>query len=166
MVELPWIKLACSYTGTREIPGKKHNHKILDWWRKINLPFVDDETPWCAVFVGGVLEECGIQSTRNAAARSYTKWGVKIPYPALGCVVVFWRGTPTGWSGHVGFLVGVDRYGNLMVLGGNQKDMVCISPFDKKRVLSYHWPRTHEVPMNGTRLPVITSNGIRSTNEA
>src|SRR5689334_8732913 len=119
MTDPAWIAKALCYVGVREIPGPRHNPTIVSWWSRIGAFFRDDETPWCAAFVGGVLEEVGITSSRSAAARSYLQWGVKLPAPAMGAIVVFWRGSANGWSGHVGFVVGKDQHGNLMVLGGN-----------------------------------------------
>ena len=115
----------------------------------------DDETPWCAAFVGAVLEECGIKSTRSAAARSYLKWGDAIARPVPGAVVVFWRGNPDGWSGHVGFVCGVTASGDILVLGGNQGDMVSIRTFTKHRVLGYRWPVNAPLPDSMT--PVVGS---------
>ena len=166
-----WLKVARSYLGLREYRGNRHNSKILEWWTKIRMPFTDDETPWCAGYVGGVLEECGIRSTRSAGARSYLwqNWGRRLKGPAVGAVVVFWRGKKSGSKGHVGFVVGRDRRGNLMVLGGNQGNAVTIKPFDTGRVLSYHWPaghRVHERHVGFAALPVVNSNGKLSTNEA
>lgn len=159
-----WIDRARSYIGLREVPGARHNPTIIGWWKGILADFRDDETPWCAAFVGGVLEEAGIKSTRSAAARSYLKWGLKLDRPAVGCVVVFWRGSPGGWSGHVGFVVGKDADGNLMVLGGNQGDAVNIKPFGRDRVLGYRWP--DGMPLPDSALPVLRSDGRLSTNEA
>lgn len=165
---LRWIDIARQYIGTAEIKGAKHNPKILQWWAAIRAPFTDDESPWCAAFVGGVLEEAGIKSSRSAAARSYCSWGRTLVSPVLGCVVVFWRGSPSGWSGHVGFLVGRDKAGNLMVLGGNQGDMVSIKPFPMNRVLAYRWPELEFAPtVRGLeKLPLLESDGKLSTNEA
>lgn len=163
-----WLETAKKYLGTREIKGSKHNPIILRWWAAIRAPFTDDEHPWCAAFVGGVLEESGIKSSRSAAARSYLKWGRSISKPIPGCIVVFWRGSPDGWSGHVGFVVGRDQSGNLMVLGGNQADEVNIRPFPLSRVLAYRWPS--EAVLTGAMtlaaLPVIKSDGQLSQSEA
>ncbi len=159
-----WLTHAKRYIGTKEIKGQINNVVIVNWWEKIKLSIRDDETPWCAAFVGAMLEECGIKSTRSAAARSYLKWGTEITKPTTGCVVVFWRGSPTGWSGHVGFLVGQDKMGNLMILGGNQSDEVNIKPFSKKRVLSYRVPNGYVVP--NTQLALVSSDGKLSENEA
>ena len=168
--EPQWLKVARSYLGLKEYKGNRHNPKILEWWSKIRMPFTDDETPWCAGFVGGVLEECGIRSTRSAVARSYLwqNWDQRLKGPAVGAIVVFWRGKRTGPNGHVGFVVGRDQHGNLMVLGGNQGNAVSIRPFDTGRVLSYHYPAGHAVcgAIGLQELPIVGSNGKLSNNES
>lgn len=138
-----WIDEAKRHLGLREIAGRKHNPMILRMWQSIRAPFTDDETPWCAGFVGHCLEAVGIKSSRSAAARSYLNWGRKLTKPVVGCIVVFERGPR---NGHVGFLVGVQRNGNLMILGGNQGDEVNIKAFEKGRVLGYRWPTGHPLP--------------------
>lgn len=161
MNEPRWLTLARAYIGTREIKGPRHEPQILNWWATIKAPwFKDDETPWCAAYVGGVLEEAGIRSSRNAAARSYLKWGERLTKPALGAVVVFSR----GGGGHVGFVVGRDTRGRLMVLGGNQGDAVNIKPFNEDRILGYRWPAGVAKPST-YKLPVLEANGAPSTNE-
>jgi uncharacterized protein (TIGR02594 family) len=162
MSNYSWMTLALSYLGTAEIKGKKHNPKIQKWLRLIKAPFNDDETPWCATFVCGIFEEVGIRSWRSAWARGGLAWGRRLFGPAVGCVVVFERGPK---AGHVGFLVGQDQRGNLMILGGNQGDKVSIRPFPKSRVLGYVWPTEVPLPVDG-KLPVVASNGKLSTNEA
>lgn len=164
MSEPRWLVRARAYIGTREIPGPKHNPIILKWWEAIKAPFRDDETPWCAAAVGGVLEEVGIRSSRSAAARSYMKWGVKLRAAAVGAIVVFARGN-NGWSGHVGIVVGKDKWGHLLVWGGNQGDTTSIKPFGVDRVLGYYWPDGETLPASYV-LPVLASDGKVSTNEA
>lgn len=163
-----WLDRAKRYVGEAEVKGAVHNPVILGWWSKIKAKFRDDETPWCAAFVGGVLEECGIKSTRSAAARSYTRWGVKLAGPAVGAIVVFWRNSPTAAAGHVGFVVGRDLWNNLLVLGGNQGDAVTIKPFAIERVLSYHWPDNVSLPpiVGLARLPLERLQAALSENEA
>lgn len=143
-----WLVKAKGYLGLEEYKGNKHNPKIIEWWIKIRAHFTDDETPWCAGFVGGVLEECGIKSSRSASARSYLKWGRKPDKIAIGAVVVFWRKSINSPYGHVGFFVGVDRSGNILVLGGNQGNKVSIVPISKNRLLDYRWPE-EELISNG-----------------
>ena len=117
----------------------------------------------CAGFVGGILELVGIKSTRADSARSYLNWGLHVHTPMVGAIVIFERGAD---SGHVGFVVGRDDKNNLMVLGGNQGDMVSIKPFDQDRVLGYRWPVDVPMDESATDLPVLASNGQLSKNEA
>ena len=165
-----WLEIAKKYFGTSEVKGAKHNPLILKWWASIRAPFTDDETPWCAAFVGGVLEEAGLRSTRSAAARSYEKWG-RETYACLGAIAVLWRGSYDSGKGHVGFVVGRDSYGNVMILGGNQDNRVSIMPFPQKRILSYRLPldadvRDSSLKLGFLNLPLLSSDGIVSINEA
>lgn len=145
MAEPRWLVAARRYVGTKEVRGSKHNPLILKWWQAIRAPFTDDETPWCAGFVGGCLEEVGIKSSRSASARSYERWGVALNKPAIGCVVVFSR----RGGGHVGFCVGHSK-NTVAVLGGNQRDMVNITNFEKiggsLKVTAYRWPEGEKLP--------------------
>lgn len=164
MTEPTWLLHARTFLGLGEVKGPKHNATIVRWWEAIKATFRDDETPWCAAFVGGVLEDIGIESSRNASARSYLKWGYPLTAPAVGCVVVFSR-PGSAWSGHVGFVVGEDAKGRLLVLGGNQGDQVSVAPFDRARVLGYRWPLgTLQYAQRG--LPLLASTGTASVNEA
>ncbi len=168
MAQPYWLVEALTYLGVKEIFGPEHNQIITTMWQKIKSSIRDDETPWCAAFVGAVLEDCRFKSSRSAAARSYAKWGTRLADPAVGAIVTFWRGSPAGWSGHVGFIVGKDQNGNLMVLGGNQGNEVSIKPFALSRVLAYSWPESIVIPYDRgiDKLPIVLSNGRLSTNEA
>lgn len=162
MYECPWLAEARKCIGQKEIYGPRHNAWIVSLWKFLGLPFRDDETPWCAAFVGATLEKCGIKSTKSAAARSYQNWGVKIDKPIPGCIVVFWRGNPNGYSGHVGFVTGQTRAGHLVVLGGNQGDAVSEAAFSVDRVVSYRWPLGVPVPKEAVKtswqkVPVSTN---------
>lgn len=162
--EPPWLTVARAYSGVMEIRGPQHNSLVVRMWELIKAPFRDDETPWCAAYVGAVLEECGFESTRSAAARSYLRWGVALDAPVPGCVVVFSR-PGNAWSGHVGFVTGRDEQGRLMVLGGNQGDAVSELPFDRTRVLGYRWPAGEPLP-DWQPLPVYARAGAASRDEA
>lgn len=135
-----WYALAHSFIGLEEIVGARHNEKILEFWKFCGLPFRDDETPWCAGFVGGILERCGLRSSRSGMARSYLKWGKSIAEPRVGAIVVYWRVSRYSASGHVGFVAGPYDGGFIPTLGGNQGNKVCIKPYPASRVLSYRWP--------------------------
>lgn len=143
MNEPAWLEHARLQLGTREIKGPRHEPRILAWWRAIKRGGIkDDETPWCAAFVGGCLEAVGLRSSRFESARSYLEWGVPLTLPAVGCIVVLRR--PGG--GHVGFLVGTNVDDDLVILGGNQDDAVSIDVFWRGRLLGYRWPLDVPVP--------------------
>jgi uncharacterized protein (TIGR02594 family) len=157
-----WVKEASKYIGVKEIPGKKHEPKILQWWRAIRRGGIKtDEVPWCAAFVGACLENVGLVSTRFESARSYLAWGVRLERPIYGCVVVFSR----NGGGHVGFLVGQDDKGRLMILGGNQNNQVSIAPFDPNRAIAFRWPKLIAIPQQANPLPRIRSSAKSSRNE-
>lgn len=160
MTEPAWLIEARKHIGLKEIKGSAHNGTIVQFWKAIKRGGIkDDETPWCAAFVGAMLETVGVISTRFESAKSYEKWGVKLDAPAVGCVVVFAR----DGGGHVGFVVGQDKAGNLLVLGGNQGDAVNIKTFPRSRVTSYRWPSG--LPRPATNLPLLASAEV-SKNEA
>jgi len=167
MQEPHWLRRARGYLGMTELPGAKHSPAIVRWLETLKAPFRDDETPWCGTFVAGVLNESGLKHIADPwGARNWLKFGKPLDRPAQGAIVVFWRGSPKGWSGHVGFIVGKDRKGNLMVLGGNQGNAVSIAPFSTDRVLGYRWPSLAPLAER-YKLPVIDSSGKPlSTNEA
>lgn len=143
MTEQKWIVEARKLVGLREIKGRNHSPEILQMWRDIKRGGIkDDETPWCAAFVGAMLERAGIRSSRFESARSYLDWGQVIAEPVMGCVVVFTR----QGGGHVGFCIGRDNAGNLLILGGNQSDAVNVRAFPVSRVTGYRWPAGVLVP--------------------
>lgn len=136
MFEFPHIAEARKHIGLQEIKGAQHNPEIVQMWKDIKRGGIkDDETPWCAAFVGAMLERVGIRSTRFESARSYLDWGIPMDVPSYGCVAVFTR----EGGGHVGFVVGQTRNGNLLILGGNQSDAVNIKAFNRDRVSGYRW---------------------------
>lgn len=160
-MELKWLEEAKKHIGLVEIKGAKHSPEIVKMWADIkNSGIKDDETPWCAAFVGACLERAGIKSTRSGGSQSYLNWGEVLVKPIPGCIVVFKR----DGGGHVGFVTAVDQTGNLMVLGGNQSDAVNIKPFKTERVVGYRWPTGVAKPE--ATLAAVVSDGKVSTNEA
>lgn len=174
--ELSWLVEARKYVGLKEDTSKTtHNQTLLamllrmgsfsgeykSWWK-------EDETPWCGLFVGfclGVGERFVVRDWYRASAWNSDKL-TKLDKPAYGCIVTFTR----DGGGHVGFIVGKDARGRLMVLGGNQSNKVSIVPFDVTRVSGYYWPSLK----NGTKapplesryeLPLLESNGAPSAKE-
>lgn len=162
MNEPVWITVARRYIGTTEIPGKSHSPTIQRWLRDLKAWWSDDETPWCGTFVAHCLTAAGLAKPEQwYRAKAYQFYGHALVGPAPGCLVVFER--PGG--GHVGFVVGRDAGGRLMVLGGNQGNKVSIAPFDTSRVIAYRWPGVFPVVPFPT-LPLLASLTPSSNNEA
>jgi uncharacterized protein (TIGR02594 family) len=157
-----WLKHADDFLGTTEFKGIKHNPVVVKFWKLIKRGGIkDDETPWCAAFVGGCLELCGILSSRFEGASSYLKWGYGLKHACVGCVAVIKR--PGGW--HVFFVVGKDKNGMIVGIGGNQSDSVTYATFDPNRVMAYRWP--YGVEIGVPSLPTVTASGLKaSKNEA
>jgi uncharacterized protein (TIGR02594 family) len=130
-------QVAAEHLGTKEWAGSKHNPKVVKMFKDAGNAWVkDDETPWCAAFVGSVLAECGLLGTGKLNARSYMNWGVDVDLSKArrGDVVIFWRVKRAGWQGHVAFFHSYTD-GVLEVLGGNQGNAVTIKAYPKTRLL-------------------------------
>lgn len=154
-----WMDSAIKEVGVAEIKGPVDNERIVGYAQLAGVSGVsDDETPWCATFVGAMLERNGIKGSKSAAARSYENWGTRLGKASYGSIVVLHRGDPKDWRGHVGFYLGEDNT-HVCLLGGNQNDRVGKNWFPKSRVLGYRWPSTIALPASG---PIILD---RATNE-
>lgn len=144
---LPWIDMAFTYYGLKEIKGPKHEPKIQSMLTDLNLPWKDDETPWCAVFVSAMLTRNGrgYPAKSPAWARSYDTNGLKLDRPAFGATATKAR---KGGGGHVFFIVGKTSDGMICGLGGNQNDSVNIALFKPSEITSINWPPAKD----GTKL--------------
>jgi uncharacterized protein (TIGR02594 family) len=171
MNELAWIAEARKYIGLKEITGK-NDHDLLDkGWLSFGQKWLFGQ-PWCGLFVAHCLR----YANRYVVplwfrARAWESDNMtKLKAPAYGCIVTFTR----QGGGHVGFVVGKNAQGNIMVLGGNQSNMVNIAPFAQNRVTGYYWPAfniegriSKSTPAQERyNLPLLQSDGKLSTNEA
>jgi uncharacterized protein (TIGR02594 family) len=120
------VAAARATVGIKEIPGMLHNPKIIEMAKAVGHGWVkDDETPWCASYVGWVLLTCGIKGTGKLNARSYLDWGevVEIADAKPGDVCILTRGDPNSWTGHVFFVTKIDNK-RIYGIGGNQSNAV------------------------------------------
>lgn len=138
-----WVSIAESEIGVKEVVGKQHNPRVLEYHATTGK-FSDDETPWCASFVNWVMQKAGQGGTGSAVALSWKKYGKNLGKPAYGSIAVFSWG---GGKGHVGFVVG-KQGSNILVLGGNQSNAVNIAKFDPKKAVAFVVPANYEVPAN------------------
>lgn len=164
--EMPWLVEADRLRGTREIAGARHNPVIMDWAEDLGIPYSADEVPWCGLFVahciGSTLPDESMP-TNVLGARNWGTFGKPVK-PQLGAVMVFWRGSRTGWTGHVAFYWAEDEEA-FHVLGGNQSNSVNVTRIGKDRFLDARWPLT--VPNPAGIIRRATAGGkVLSINEA
>lgn len=160
MTEPRWLTTARSYVGVREIPGTRHNSVIVGWLKRLKAWWLDDETPWCGVFVAECMRTHGFGLPQTwMRASSWGTWGANLraSHVAPGAILVFTR----KGGGHVGFYVGEDKL-YYYVLGGNQNNMVNVAKIAKARCTAIRWPRGEPV-VGG---PVAMTGGVASTTEA
>ncbi len=171
MKDLPWIEEGRKFLGLKEETGNNDHPKLDAGWVLYGASWLRGQA-WCGLGVRHCLSKASryvVPFWFRARAWESDKM-TKLRKPAYGCIVTFTR----DGGGHVGFIVGMDKAGNLMVLGGNQKNEVNISPFDVRRATGYYWP-SHVVdgkPVKTTPLPhrykLPKFDGVKelSTNEA
>lgn len=153
------FEIADSYRGLSEIPGAAHNPQILEFFKSSGHGWVqDDETPWCAAFVGSCLAQAGLTGTNKLNARSYLNWGVAVDEADAqrGDIVVFWRKKPDGPFGHVAFFDSWGEDDTVKVLGGNQGNEVNVKPYPADKILGVRRAR----PKKGT---MTKSNTVRAS---
>ncbi len=125
--------------GVEETKGGLHNPTILKYFQESGNEWVhDDETAWCSAFMNAMAIRAGLEYSGKLNARSWLDVGQEVESPMPGDVIIFWRSSPDSWKGHVGIYINHDEDGNhINVLGGNQSNKVCISGYDKGRLLGY-----------------------------
>ena len=139
MSQPSWLALAWADLGVAETLGPDHTARILAYYADAGHPEIrDDETAWCAAFLGACLERAGLASTRSLMARSYLAWGEPIDDFRYGAIAVLSR-TADPALGHVGFLVG-ETADRIFLLGGNQSNRVSAEAFPRTRLLGLRWP--------------------------
>lgn len=123
--------------GLKEVPGEQDNPEIVSMFHTIGYNWVqDDETSWCSASLNYFCFRLGYERSGKLDARSWLTVGEEVTTPQIGDVVVFWRINPQAWQGHVGLYINEDK-NYIYVLGGNQKDMMCIIPYPKIQLLGY-----------------------------
>jgi len=134
------LKIAIAELGQKEISGPVDNPTIVNYAKEAGFAWVDDdETPWCSIFVNWVAKNAGLKQSGKANARSWLLEGLNVDAaPEPGDVVIFWRGSPDSWTGHVGFFFGFSIDGErVYCLGGNQGNQVSVSAYSIDNVLGF-----------------------------
>ncbi len=168
MTEPKWLVHARSQIGVRETPGAANEPRIMAMAKRavgwLGAAYGADAVPWCGLFVADCMAAAGFKPPRGFVglrAKQWATWGINVNVPAvpLGAIAVFGR----EGGGHVGFVVGVHRGGDLAILGGNQGDAVNIRRFPRTRLIALRWPAGVAV---GAAAPVVELAGVKTTGEA
>ena len=147
MIEPPWLAIARTKIGTKEMPGPGNNPTIMQWAKDardwLGVAYSADSVPWCGLFVSKCVAQAGFKAPRRfigVRASQWATWGDEIPLttprPPIGTIAVLQR--PGG--GHVFILSGVTVDGRLVGVGGNQQDMVTEASFSRGRLVALRWP--------------------------
>lgn len=153
--DFPWMQTAFEELGVRELPGKSHNKRIIEYHAAAGGA-KDEEVAWCSAFVNWVMRQNGVKGTGRANARSWTSWGTTLTTPVFGCIAVLTR-PPKAYHGHVAFYTG-ETAGKLVLLGGNQDNAVCLKDYARNRLITYRWPAGAAVPSSSsTPAPYLVS---------
>lgn len=147
-----WQIIAEGEIGVKEVRGKKHNPRILEYFgatSNISRGFLrlrGDEIAWCSAFCCWVMEQAGYVSPRHALASKWLKWGFEAPLWTPGSIVVIksWDGLArpqlTATGNHVGILRRVIFEDDELttpkaveLVGGNQRNRVKVSRYPLDR---------------------------------
>jgi uncharacterized protein (TIGR02594 family) len=162
----PWFDEALRLKGTREAAGSADNQVILRWAARLGLAYAHDSVAWCGLFaahcIGATLPDEPLPNN-PLGARNWLRFGREVA-PVQGAVLVFWRGSPSGWTGHVGFHAGEDDE-VFHVLGGNQANAVTIARVERRRLLGARWPRCAPLRVGATPKLCADDDSL-STSEA
>ena len=133
-----YLTIAEKEIGIAEFPGAKANPRIIEYDTHTSLKATSDEVAWCSAFANFVVDTAGDKGTNSAAARSWLNWGVPIPNPEKGCIVVLDRhDNANPQAAHVCFWVGDLANNMFKAIGGNQGDQVKYSNFSYDKVLGF-----------------------------
>ncbi len=139
-VDVPWLQLAFSEVGVREIEGAGSNPRIDEYFASADQDGMDDSVPWSGAFLNYVISESGYVTPDSPLQnRNWLNWGEILPKPRIGCVAVFWRRSPEHWSGHAGLYLGQSG-DKIRVIGGNQSNAVSMIEVSADRFLGCRWP--------------------------
>lgn len=148
---------ARQFVGIKEVPGIKSAPFIVKLWDRVpwlwNMHKDDSTLAWCGAFLAHCFRLCDITPPKEwYRAKSYLTFGLRIETPIVGCVGVIKN--KRGY--HVGFVVGKDYNGNILLLGGNQNDSVKVSAFRESAFVGYRWPNAVPLPLYQP-LPILSA---------
>lgn len=153
----PWMNTARGEYGVREATGNNDGPDVDKYLRTVGG--AGTGWAWCAAFVNWTLLQNDIRGTGRPNALSYLNYGQTLREPAYGSIAVISHGKGLG---HVGFVAGVSPSGSIVLLGGNQSNMVKYSSFSRASISRFVYP-TGFTP--SYQLPTITNTSVSSFSE-
>jgi uncharacterized protein (TIGR02594 family) len=140
--EPKYLTLARAELGVKEAPGAADNPRVMAFYRDAGHPEIEhDDVPWCAAFVGAMLERSGVPSSKSLMARSYLTWGKRCEEPEVGAIGVKSRGNVRSIYGHVGIVTKWDDT-HVWMISGNESDRVSEIAFLRSTFLGFRVPVT------------------------
>ncbi|MCD8418541.1 TIGR02594 family protein [Tenacibaculum finnmarkense genomovar finnmarkense] len=134
----PWMKIAIE--ESKKAKGCVESLEPMYSMAKSYLRFVGNQFeptdgtygPWCASFMNWCMNKSGHKYAKSASSlapihNNFKALFRKIEKPIYGCIVVYKH--KTKWKGHTGFLYGLDKAGNYLLLGGNQGNTINIEKY-------------------------------------
>jgi len=128
-------EIALDLYGLKETEGPNSNPEVDKFFKQLGFD-LDDSYAWCSAFMNYCQKNAGNPYEGKLNAKSWLDWGTPTTTPFVGDVVVFHRGDPNSWKGHVGFFI-ARRNGVIYTLGGNQANQVKISAYAESRLAGY-----------------------------
>lgn len=135
---IPWIDIAKQDLGVHEnAHGGPLPPRIA---QLIHAGGFNERVPWCGLFLGDVMRQCGYQPPREyPAAKAWMNWGEDAGGPIRGAVAVVYVASTGGH--HVTICTEVDHdRGIFLGLGGNQKQSVSIVAWRISAVAAWRLP--------------------------
>ena len=157
----PWMAIALK--EAKKAKGVKEGTKPTYTMAKSYLEFVGntheptDGTygPWCAAFMNWCMNKSGFNYAKSASSlapihENFKSNFKKIDKPIYGCIVVYKH--TSKWKGHTGFLYGMNKKDEYLLLGGNQGDTIKLSAYGeytskskKKKLYGFYIPSNYKV---------------------
>jgi uncharacterized protein (TIGR02594 family) len=128
--------VAQRFIGVQEVPGNASNPAVLAMLKLDGDWPQGDDVPWCSAFVNYAAWLLRLPRSKSLAARSWLTVGKPVTEAeaTAGYDVVVLKRPPSPTAGHVGLFAGWDGK-NVLMLGGNQGDKVCVAPYAKSRII-------------------------------
>jgi len=151
----PWLVIAYSYQGQREIKGPQTAPFIAHWLQKLGAWYKDDESAWCGTFIAGTLEEC---NEKYGTRLTWPKfWMRALAYsPGYGIELKPSEYRPGAictkrrvGGGHVFYYVG-ENESHIYGIAGNTSDSVKEAWYPKDELVGVVWPAGAGLPCDGT----------------